>query len=586
MRKSRAAHYLTLLITGVVLVVAMTSAARTVPAADAINQINISNRDQSTSTDAATKIDQLFAKWDKQDSPACALAVIKDGETIYKRGYGIANLDHGIPISSKSVFNIASVSKQFTAMSIALLASERKLSLDDDIRKYLPELPRYESPITIRHLIYHISGIREYSHLMQLAGTRFQDANDEEVLKIIVRQKELNFKPGAEYLYSNSGYFLLAQIVKRASGKSLREFAEEKIFKPLGMVNTRFHDDISEVIKNRATGYSLRRDGGFSVETARSDRVGDGGLSTTIDDLVLWDKLFYDNKLSGGPELVRLFLTPGTLNSGEKIDYAFGVDVETYKGLKVFGHGGAFNGFNADMIRFPDQRFTVICLCNLSNIESGRLTRQVADIFLADEFKKSGESGSATDVPEAKVVQVPEKELAAVAGSYFNFANNNFRRVYLKNGKLMYSRGTSESELAALGDNRFLMLGVPDRIEISFKSPRPGASLQMFTAANGKVFIVHDSVTPASYTPQQLKEFTGTFYSEEIDATYTLALKGDELVLRRKNVDGDTSLVVQFADGFSAAGTGSIRFTRNAQRQVSGFLLSTGRVRNLRFVKR
>jgi hypothetical protein len=251
--------------------------------------------------------------------------------------------------------------------------------------------------------------------------------------------------------------------------------------------------------------------------------------------------------------------------------------------LKVFGHGGAYNGFNADMIRFPDQRLTIACLCNLSNIESGRLTRRVADIYLANEFKPSG--AGETKLTDLKVVQVPEKELAAVAGSYFNFANNNFRRVYLKNGKLFYSRGSSESELAPLGNKRFLMLGVPDRIEISFQSPLPGAPLQMFTAANGEVFIVHDAVKPAHYRPEQLKEFTGTFHSSEIEATYYIDLKDDKLVLRRKNVDGDTPLVVQFDDAFSVVGTGSLRFTRDAKRRVSGFLLSTGRVRNLRFHK-
>lgn len=188
-------------------------------------------------------------------------------------------------------------------------------------------------------------------------------------------------------------------------------------------------------------------------------------------------------------------------------------------------------------------------------------------------------------MPEAKVIQVPEKELTAVAGSYFNSDSNNFRRLYVKDGKLVYSRGSSESELAPLGNNRFLMLNVPDRIEISFQSPRPGAPLQMSTALDGKVFIVHDAVKPASYTPQQLKEFTGTFYSGEIEATYSIDLKGDKLVLRRKNVDGETPLVLQFADAFSAAGTGTLRFTRDGKHRVSGFLLSTNRVRNLRFEK-
>ncbi len=532
---------------------------------------------------ATQRVDALFAQWDKPDSPGCALAVIKDGQVIYKRGYGSANLDYGIPISSRSVFNIASTSKQFTAASVALLATQGEISLDDDIRKYLPEIPPYPTPVTVRHLIYHTGGIREYSHLMQLAGIRFQDASDEEVFKMIARQKELNFKPGGEYLYSNSGYFLLAQIVKRVSGKSLREFAEENVFKPLGMGNTRFHDDNAEVIKNRATGYSSRKEAGFSVERPLSDHIGDGGLLTTIDDLVLWDRNFYGNKLSGGQEFINLLLTPGTLNNGGKLNYVFGLDIEQYKGLKLFGHGGAYYGFNSDMIRFPDQRLSVICLCNLSNIESGRLTRRVADIYLADLFKK-GEAVGTASRPEAKVVSLPEKELNAVAGSYFNSASNNFRRLYVKGGKLIYSRGSSESELAPLGNNRFLMLGVPDRVEISFTSPRPGAPLQMFTSANGGTPIIHERVEPASYTPEQLAGFAGTYYSEEIDVTYTISLQGKELVLRRKNVD-DAPLQLLFADTFSSVGSGTLSFTRDSQNHISGFLVNTGRVRKLRFNK-
>ena len=528
------------------------------------------------------KIDAFFTPWNKPDSPGCAIAVMKDGHVLYKRGYGIANLDYDIPISSKTVFNIGSVSKQFTAISVALLARQHKLSLDDDIRKYLPEMLQYSAPVTIRQLIYHTSGIREYSHLMQLTGIRFQDATADEVYKIITRQQELNFKPGDERLYSNSGYFLLARIVQKVSGKSLREFAEENIFKPLGMSATRFQDDASEVIRNRATGYSSRRDGGFAVESTTSDAVGAGGLLTTIDDLILWDRVFSQNKLLGDPDVIREALTRGILNNGERIDYGFGMEIETYRGLNEFGHGGVTNGFNSDMIRFPDQRFTVFCLCNLSNIESGRLTRQVADIFLAGEFKAQS---STNGLPEPKVIQVSNEELAAVAGSYFNSANNNFRRLYVRNGKLIYSRGTSESELAPLGNNRFLMLGVPDQIEISFKSPRPGAPMQMFTAANGKVFIIHDAVKAFIHTPQQMKEYSGTFSNEEIEATYTISLKDNQLALRRKNVDGETPLMGQFADAFSAAGTGVIRFTRDEQNRVNGFLLTTGRVRNLRFVR-
>ena len=536
-------------------------------------------------SESTSRINQLFAPWDKPDSPGCALGVIKDGKMIFKKGYGMANLDHGIPISSSSAFNIASVSKQFTAMSIALLAQQGKLSLDDDIHKYLTDFPQYQSPITIRNLIHQTSGIREYSHLMSATGIRFQDAADDEVYKILTRQKDLNFKPGDEYLYSNSNYFLLAQIVKKASGKSLREFAQDNIFKPLGMVNTSFYDDGTEVVKNRATGYSARKGGGFSADIVRSYHVGDGGLLTTVDDLLLWDQNYYANKLGGGAELIQQLLTTGILNSGAKSSYAFGVDLETYKGLKVVGHDGVYYGFNASVIRFPDQKFSAICLCNLNSIGSPRLTRQVAEIYLANEFKQSSGPDSIAALPEPKIVEVPEKELAAVAGAYFDSANNNFRRLYVKNGKLIYSRGTSESELAPLGNNRFLMLGTPDRVEITFKSPRPGAPLQMITVIVGVGISTHESVEPANYNAAQLAEFTGSYYSDEIEATYQITLQGDTLMLRRKNVDGETPMLAQFANAFSAAGTGSIRFTRDGKNRVIGFLLTTGRVRKLRFVK-
>lgn len=537
--------------------------------------------DRSSEDKSAEQVDKLFFQWSKPDSPGCSLAVIKEGHIIYKRGYGMANLDYGIPISSVSVFNIASVSKQFTAMSIALLAKQGKISLDDDIRKYLPEMPIYPKPITIGNLIYHTSGIREYSHLMQLAGTKFETATDNEVFKILARQKKLNFPTGNEYLYSNSNYFLLAQIIKRASGESLREYAGENIFRPLGMSSTNFLEDSTAVIKNRAAGYSARPNGGFAVETANSDRVGDGGLLTTIEDLALWDRNFYENRLGGGPALIKQFLSPGSLNNGERIDYAFGLELERYMGLDTFTHGGAFDGFNADMIRFPDQHFSVICLCNTSNIESGRLTRQVADIYLGDQFKLSGQTAA---LPSPKAIDVSESELAAVAGSYFNSDNNNFRRVYVKAGKLIYSRGASESELLPIGYRRFLMQGAPG-VEISFKSPQPGTPLQMFTSVDGVIVMAHDSVKPAAYTPKQLTIFAGSYHSNEIDATYTITLSGDQLKLARKNVDGETPMVTQFADAFSAAGTGSFRFLRKPDGKVTGFLLSTGRVRNLHFLR-
>jgi len=286
------------------------------------------------------KVDKLFSKWDSTISPGAALAIIKDGKIIYKRGYGMANLEHNIPLTSTSVFRIGSTSKQFTASCIAILALQGKISLDDDIRKYIPEQPKHEKPITIRHLLHHTSGIRDYLTLSSIAALpddHFYTPGDS--LELLSRQKGLNFLPGEEHLYSNSGYFLLGVIVKRASGKSLNDFAQTHIFKPLGMKNTHFHDDHTMVVKNRADGYSPLKKG-FQIDMTTLDHVGDGGVFTTVEDLFLWDQAFYSYKL--GKELMELIQTSGKLNNGEKLDYAFGLDINEYKGLKRVSHGGGY----------------------------------------------------------------------------------------------------------------------------------------------------------------------------------------------------------------------------------------------------
>jgi CubicO group peptidase (beta-lactamase class C family) len=299
------------------------------------------------------RVDSLFSEWDKPDSPGCAIAVVRDGAVIYSRGYGMADLDHAIPISAHSVFDIASTSKQFTAVCVALLARQGKLSLDDQIQKYLPEIRQYEQPITIRHLIHHTSGLRDYIALMELAGWRFEnDYSDDELIGLITRQGELNFQPGDEYLYCNTGYLLLAEIIKRVSGVSLRAFADEAIFAPLGMKATHFHDDFGEIVTNRAVGYSPEDGGGYRIDMSLFDVVGDGGVYTTVEDLCLWDANFYHNVVGGcGQDLIEEITTPGRLNSGAALDYAFGLRVKPYRGLGSLSHSGRWVGYRSEMIR-------------------------------------------------------------------------------------------------------------------------------------------------------------------------------------------------------------------------------------------
>ena len=572
----------------------------------------------SPATSVTARVDKLFAQWDKPDSPGCALGIVKDGQLIYKRGYGMANLDYNIPFSTKSVFNIASISKQFTAKSILLLARQGKLSLDDEIQKYLPALPPYQSPITIRHLVHHTSGIRNYVELAELAGMRHENVHltDDDYLGLIARQKDLNFKPGEEYLYSNSGYFLLGLIVKRVSGKSLREFAEENIFKPLGMTHTHFHDDRNLVVRDRAIGYRTRSNGGFAVAIDNSKSVGAGGLYTSVEDLFLWDQHFSNNKLGGGPDLIRQELSSGRLNNGETINYAFGVGVDEYKGLRTIEHGGGWGGFESEMIRFPEQKFSVVCLCNADNIDADGLARQVTDIFLADQFKKGAGEVNETVAAAPDIISIPEKELARLTGLYFDPTTERTIRFYMKDGKLMVDANFNNSPgavLSPLSQDRFKVIGAPGH-EIVFVRPIAGGPMQvketlLAAAAAGKTK-TYDAVQSVTLTSVQLAEFTGKYISDELaGTTYTLSIKDGKLLLRLGNgitvfsdrvlvlsfaqasgseAPKDTLLTPAFADAFITLGSDGlivVRFMRNQQNAVSGFTLTTETVRRLRFEK-
>ena len=326
---------------------------------------------------------------------------------------------------------------------MALLEEEGELSLDDSLKKFLPQMPEYAEEITIKHLIHHTSGLRDYLTLAEIAGIRDDDYfTDAEIVDLLARQKELNFRPGEEHLYSNSGYFLLSQIVKKASGKSLREYAEEKIFQPLGMTNTHFHDDHTRIVKNRASGYAPKKGGGFVISMTTLPMTGDGGVFTSVEDLFLWDQNFYDNRLgNSGQALIEKIQTPGVLNNGEKLDYAFGLVVSEYKGLKMVSHGGSFVGFRADMIRFPEQRFSVILLANLSAFNPSVMAIRIADVYLADLFKEKSEEKKKPEPEKPKFIKLSEvepkpEELKAYVGKYYSEEVDTAYFLRFKNGKL------------------------------------------------------------------------------------------------------------------------------------------------------
>jgi CubicO group peptidase (beta-lactamase class C family) len=339
-------------------------------------------RTVSIAQDPTARVDRLFAAWNRSGSPGCAVGVVKDGALVYSHGYGMADLEHSVRITPASVFYIGSLSKQFTAMAIALLAQQGKLGLDDDIRTYLPELPEYPAPITIRQLLHHTSGLTEYIAVIQrVTGRPAEPTTDRDVLEIMKGERSVSARPGERFEYSNTGYTFLGLIAERAAAVPLDAFAESQIFAPLGMRSTRFYDDTRALVRNRAYAYEPVAGGGFRFAPPVPARLGAGGVFTTVEDLVRWDRNFYDAKV-GGQVLIRQMTTPGTLSNGTPIEYGFGLELHAYREFRAVEHGGDFVGYHAYLSRFPDQRLSVIVLCNGSDISPAPLAHGVADVYL------------------------------------------------------------------------------------------------------------------------------------------------------------------------------------------------------------
>ncbi len=440
------------------------------------------------------RVDALYAAWDKPDSPGCALGVIRDGKFIYERGYGMANLDYGIPNSPRMNYYIGSDSKQFTAASIALLSLEGKLSLDDDIRKYFPELPdygaKYGAPVRIRNLIHHTSGLREMYTLMGLAGLRLEDVfTDDSALALIERQQGLDFPPGSAYSYSNTGYWLLGQIVERVTGKPLRVFADERIFKPLGMTNTHFHDDPGHIMKDRAMSYEPDDAGGFRISYLQNfDKTGAGGLYSTVEDLRKWDENFYTHRI-GGDALQKLIHTRGVLTNGDTLTYAFGNMVDTYRGLRIDEHGGSMMGYKAHILRFPDEGFSVIETCNLGSINPGPIARKVAEIYLGGEMGPAPEAPQRRQPAAPPTVSLSTSQLARFAGTYYSAELDATYVLAVKDGKLLLTRpNTPATELSAENAATFHArgAGISGPVTLRFAGAGSGAA-QSFTVEAGRV---------------------------------------------------------------------------------------------------
>jgi len=514
------------------------------------------------------QIDKVFEKLDRTNSPGCALGVVRDAKLVYARGYGMADLDHDIANTPRTVFHIASMSKQITAASIVLLAQQGKLSLDDPVKKYIPELPDFGTPITVRHLIHHVSGLRDQWSLLVMSGWRLSEdvVRDEDVLDLVSRMKALNFKPGEMHLYSNTGYTLLAQIVKRVSGKSLRQFTTDEIFAPLGMKDTHFRDDHQETVKGMAYGYS-QSGGVWKQSIPHYDTVGASSLLTTVEDWVKWDHNFDEPKV-GGSAMVEQMLQPFTLNNGSQTDYRFGLGVGKHRGLARVSHSGGDAGYRSHYVRFPDQKLSVTCLCNAAVNPAG-MALEVAALYLGDKMDPEPKR---PDV--APKVDLPVAELEKAAGLYWNEKSEEVMRLKLAEGKLAMSI-SGQGELVPIGPGKFRPGNEPVELTVS------GDDLTLL-APGMKEPDRFRRIAEWKPTNEEMKQLTGGYYSEELDSTYRIEVREGQLKLLRKKLRTH-DVEPTFKDALYVRQLGFVRFDRAPGGAVTGFRITSGRIRNLQF---
>ena len=525
-------------------------------------------------------IDSIFKEWNKKDVPGCALGIIKEGKLIYAKGYGLANMEYDIPISATSVFRIGSTSKQFTAACILLLAEKGQLSLNDNLKSLFPDFPEYAEKITIRHLLNHTSGIRDYLQISYLKGLGDDDYyTDDNVMKWLINQTDLNFAPGEEFLYSNSGYWLLGQIVKKVAGINMAEFAKKEIFEPLGMSNTHFHNDHTQIVKNRASGYVPSNNETYKISMTTLNMIGDGGIFTTINDIKKWDDAYYKSNVLSS-KFWGMMTQQGILNNGEVIDYASGLMIGKYKGLKTVRHGGAFVGFRAELLRFPEQKLSIAIFANRGDANPSKMANQIADILLKDKLIEKG-----VDKDEKVVISVSEKEfkLSQLVGDY-EIQPGVVARLSIKNDSLnvLQTWNKSTYNILKLRDNTFQISG-NENISFSFSNLKDGSS-QTLTVIQDGIETKAERKKEVDLSGIDLKDYLGSYYSKELDVSYDFEIENGILkagIKEKKSLmDCTLSEIDQFTMEF-----GIVRFQRT-DGLISSFELDSGRVKNLKFHKK
>jgi CubicO group peptidase (beta-lactamase class C family) len=518
------------------------------------------------------RVDSLFRQFTTGVTPGVAVAVVRNGTVVLSKGYGYANLEHKVPITGSSVFDVASVSKQFAGLAIAMLVEQGKIALTDDIRKHIPEMPDFGRVITVGHLVHHTSGLRDWPGTLALSGWQMDDViSFEQILTMAFNQRTLNFDPGSEYMYSNTGYNLLAELVRRVTGKTFRAWTDEELFKPLGMTRSHFRDDHTEVFPDRVFGYGRKGDGTWSAVTNNLMALGSSSLFTSAEDLAKWLANFDDGKVGGAKAMARMrTLVP--LNNGSPNTYAFGVGIGEYRGQQTISHSGSWAGFNTFVLYFPAQKTGVIVLAN-TPFGVGGAANGIADIYLESVL------GPRPAAPTRTAVQVSAPRLDRLKGLY-RLGPGWYARI-TRDSVTLSTQATNEPRftMTAMSDSTFWVPGY--NTDMTFSSTRDGRMEMMF---RGKARPRVDETKEP--TVDRLTQLAGTYFSEELEATYHVEVRNGGLVMRHRR-HGVIPLTWVNAEDFRGSWfMRSVEFVRDSGGRVTGLNVTVDeRSRDIRFTR-
>jgi CubicO group peptidase (beta-lactamase class C family) len=530
---------------------------------------------------AERQVDALFAKWNTSNTPGAAVEIRQDGKPILRKTYGMADLERAVPITGNTVFNIGSMTKQFTAHAIHSLARDGKLALEDDVRKHLPEFPDVGATITLRHLLQHTSGLRDILNLMLLAGWRQDDVMTyDDMIGLLARQRALNFQPGAESVYSNTNYLLLAMVVQRVSGQPLSAYLRQHVFVPLGMHDTVVPDDYGMLVPRRALSY-VPKPGGYRYLAVSATVAGANGIHTTLDDLARWDRNFLDPQV-GGPELIAAMQSTGLLSDGKPNKFASGLVVDRYRGQRVVEHSGGVGGFRSQLYRFPDQRFSITILANAADIGVTAMARKIADIYLDAHLqpKTPAAATAAGEETGARAVTSAPTPIGALLGYYALTPDFGFTMQAEGDQLAMHGIGQDKIVLQANGDRSFRLEGAG--LTVRFDPPgADGKSPRVILRQGGKDEMAVRSTYPG-IPGNNWADFTGSFFSKDLQATYTILRKDGKLLLSysRGTLPLGFTGNASFSAGFPI---GDLRFACTKRGACRSFTVNSERIRGVQF---